>query len=609
MRKFVVSLAAASLALSMLAQAIPAAAVSGYDSSYAGESAFVALSAGQSNEFQVFFANTGATTWTRGTGTQVDLAACLSDKVTCNAQDASDATWNAGWLSSSRYATTVQTSVAPGAVATFRYTVTAPSGVAQGEYDFNGDLVLSNTGEKIHPEGYYQAATVGTTSGAPTITSLTPNSGPTGQDVIVAGSGFVCTPAFPTASFGGTTAATLSCGASTITVDAPAHALGSVTVTVSNSGSPASNGLTYTYTDVTGPTFTSMTITGDLLNVTFNEPVCGTYNPGDWNVQNISQPGTDYLTGSTSNLPTDCTKAVSTFSIFLASSVPNGAFVEATLVNGAATTDASGNAANAPQSRQATATAPETTKPTLLSATGAVGQPNVTLTFSEPVYCDVGQPIGTDFTIDNQNSTTDPTVLAVGDTNACGASRSSADSSFNIHLSQNLQSNATYAVTINAGAAGDIQDPSGNTLTVPTTVTFSSGAGDFTPPTMTDARMGFNAGPSSDFVEGGDSFTVTFSETMNAATNGTISIQDQDGTSATITCSAVSGANQATCSWNDPTNTVMTVTLQGTLGNTAVGSTFGMQVPFNITALTGITDTTGNPPNVLGSADRLVDYE
>jgi hypothetical protein len=36
-----------------------------------------------------------------------------------------------------------------------------------------------------------------------------------------------------------------------------------------------------------------------------------------------------------------------------------------------------------------------------------------------------------------------------------------------------------------------------------------------------------------------------------------------------------------------------------------------MQIPFNITALTGITDTAspGNPPNVLGSADRLVDYE
>jgi hypothetical protein len=39
------------------------------------------------------------------------------------------------------------------------------------------------------------------------------------------------------------------------------------------------------------------------------------------------------------------------------------------------------------------------------------------------------------------------------------------------------------------------------------------------------------------------------------------------------------------------------------------GTTPGLQIPFNITALTLITDVAGNPPNVLGSSDRLVDYE
>jgi hypothetical protein len=34
-----------------------------------------------------------------------------------------------------------------------------------------------------------------------------------------------------------------------------------------------------------------------------------------------------------------------------------------------------------------------------------------------------------------------------------------------------------------------------------------------------------------------------------------------------------------------------------------------MQIPFNITAFTGVADAAGNPPNVLGSSDRLVDYE
>jgi hypothetical protein len=34
-----------------------------------------------------------------------------------------------------------------------------------------------------------------------------------------------------------------------------------------------------------------------------------------------------------------------------------------------------------------------------------------------------------------------------------------------------------------------------------------------------------------------------------------------------------------------------------------------MQIPFNITALNGITDVAGNPPNILGSPDRLVRYK
>jgi hypothetical protein len=38
------------------------------------------------------------------------------------------------------------------------------------------------------------------------------------------------------------------------------------------------------------------------------------------------------------------------------------------------------------------------------------------------------------------------------------------------------------------------------------------------------------------------------------------------------------------------------------------GTTPGMQIPFNITAVTGITDVAGNPPNILGSPDRLVNY-
>jgi hypothetical protein len=60
--------------------------------------------------------------------------------------------------------------------------------------------------------------------------------------------------------------------------------------------------------------------------------------------------------------------------------------------------------------------------------------------------------------------------------------------------------------------------------------------------------------------------------------------------------------------------TTLTVTLTGTLTITTAptagsGTTPGNQIPFNVTAMTGVQDVAGNPPNILGSADRLVDFE
>src|SRR5207237_1715943 len=105
-------------------------------------------------------------------------------------------------------------------------------------------LVLSTTGEKIHPDGYYQDATVGGGGTGASITSLVPNTGSTsgGNNVVINGSGFVCTPAFPAVSFGGTNAAVTSCGATVLTATAPAHPSGPVTVTVTNGATPPANG-------------------------------------------------------------------------------------------------------------------------------------------------------------------------------------------------------------------------------------------------------------------------------------------------------------------------------------------------------------------------------
>jgi len=623
MRKIAVAFTAATLALSMLAQAIPAAAAAGYDSSYAGESAFVSLAPGQSNEFQVFFANTGTTTWTVGSSTEVDLAACLADKVTCDAQDATEAPWNAGWKSATRYATSTQTSVAPGSIATFKYTVTAPAGVAAGTYRFNGDLIVAASGAKVHPEGYYQDATVGAGSGAAVITSLAPTTGTAngGTSVTITGTGFVCTPAFPAVTFGANTAAVTSCGTTSVVATSPAGAVGTINVAVTNSGAAASNTLPFTYQDTTKPTFMSFTVTNSIVTVTFSEPVCRlvAFAVTDWTVNNVSSTTSDPVTGDSiplCNAAKD--NAVTSAILTLTNAMPNGAFVETTL-NAIPTTgttntsivDTSANPANAPQSRQANAAAPSTSAPTLASASGAVGATVLKLTFSQPIYCTGFVPTGGTITLnDNNTATTDPTVTGFG-TDPCSTTALTADMSFNVNLSAALPSATTYTVTMTP-ASGTITNQYGQSLPNPSTTTFTTGQADFTPPTIVDARMANNVG-TTDFTEIGDSFTLTFSEPMTNPTPGaTIQAQDQDGTvfsGVGLTC----GGN-VSCTWNTAGTTVTitataALTTPTPLGTAGSGSTPGMQIPFNITTLNGFSDLAGNVPNVLGSSDRLVDYE
>src|SRR2546428_2104659 len=91
------------LALSVATTAIfptPVAAAQAYDSQYQFESAFLSnLKPGDTGAFSVFFANIGTVTWVTSTTSQVNLAACRDDKVTCNVAP-EEAAWNPGtWLS------------------------------------------------------------------------------------------------------------------------------------------------------------------------------------------------------------------------------------------------------------------------------------------------------------------------------------------------------------------------------------------------------------------------------------------------------------------------------------------------------------------------------
>jgi hypothetical protein len=150
----ILTLVATFLAPGPTAQAF----VPGFDSAYAGESAFLTVIPGQTYNFQVFFMNTGQTTWRKGTSTQVNLTICLENKVSCNVTSP-HSDWNVGWLSERAYATHSQDAVTPIEVAGFTYNIKVPLTAKEGIYRFNGDLTLPN-GQQIHPEGYYQEATI-----------------------------------------------------------------------------------------------------------------------------------------------------------------------------------------------------------------------------------------------------------------------------------------------------------------------------------------------------------------------------------------------------------------------------------------------------------------
>src|SRR5438874_1093277 len=161
MRRVCTFVAASVLALGFLAGATGgrALAAAGFDSTYQFESAFLTLAPGDTGTFAAFFANTGTAAWVKGSSSQVNLAVCDTSKVFCNVPSINSAFAN-GWLSTIAYASHSKDVVGPGDFSPFSYNVRVPAGQPSGTYRFSGDLVLAATGERIHPEGYYQELSV-----------------------------------------------------------------------------------------------------------------------------------------------------------------------------------------------------------------------------------------------------------------------------------------------------------------------------------------------------------------------------------------------------------------------------------------------------------------
>ena len=175
MRRITAAVTAAALALGMTLglPGTTAQAATAFDSTYQFESAFLSLNSGDTGTFSVFFANTGATAWVANSPTQVNLAVCGADKLTCNITSP-QAAWGTSWISPSAYATHAKSAVAPGDFSAFTYGIKVPAGTSVGTYRFNGDLVVAaqaTAGEsctggpgcsKLHAEGYYQDVSIGT---------------------------------------------------------------------------------------------------------------------------------------------------------------------------------------------------------------------------------------------------------------------------------------------------------------------------------------------------------------------------------------------------------------------------------------------------------------
>lgn len=615
MRQLLTAITTTALALSLVAGATPAAAVTGYDSAYAGESAFLNLAPGESGSFTVFFVNSGSTAWARSSASQVDLAACLEDKVTCDQQDPAEAAFRSGWLSGTRYATHAQSSVGPGQAATFTYGIRVPLTAAAGTYTFNGALVVSASGQDVHNEGYFQQVTVSEPALIPDLSSLEPEEGSVagGQIVVIMGSDFVCSPA-PTVDFGDQSATLLSCGSSVVTVRTPAaDAPGTVDVTVTNANGEESDKLQFTYEDDVAPTFESVAVSGQDVTLEFSEPIClsdDLTDPEDISIK-VNGAEADWLESSLDAPFCADDETADSFTLSIEPEADGGAdIVEGDSVSVTITSagadeieDAAGNAMDKARTRSTEAGADET-EPEVTEAV-AGDDDELTLTASEPLDCDAAD--ADDFVFDPDDADLDEAeatdVACDGDEIVLTFPGGT--------FADGVEGKIDYD-----GGANDIQDLAGNDLAdFRLAITPFEGTGDVT---IEDARATPDVGLRNQ-ADDGDTIKLTFSEAVtdpNDDDGFLIRVKDSDGTIADITCTGVVGADDgvidAECTRDpeaeDSDELVWIELLEDPVGDTLVaGDLAGLQFPATIIDITGYESVDdGDPVDLEGSADVTI---
>lgn len=129
-----------------------AAAATGFHTAWVDEDPWPTLAAGAQTTYTFHYRNTGTETWQRGVvGRQVNLGIAGDTHVFA------DAGMAVNWLAPDRPATTAEVNVPPGGIATFTFTIRAPSG--QGRYVIPVHPVLEGV-THLEDEGAYLTLTV-----------------------------------------------------------------------------------------------------------------------------------------------------------------------------------------------------------------------------------------------------------------------------------------------------------------------------------------------------------------------------------------------------------------------------------------------------------------
>ncbi|MBY8823840.1 Ig-like domain-containing protein [Sphingomonas colocasiae] len=132
--------------------------------------------------------------------------------------------------------------------------VVVPNGGCTITLDYIGTTPGSTTGFKLGlstPKGYSQSSATGSSGFVvvPSVTGISPNSGPVGQVVTISGTGFSTTPSDNLVSFGSTVGIVEAASATSLTVAAPTIGSGAAAVSVTVNGQTSTDSATYIFID------------------------------------------------------------------------------------------------------------------------------------------------------------------------------------------------------------------------------------------------------------------------------------------------------------------------------------------------------------------------